>query len=179
MITDSLPKTNQWSPVGIIRRNQREIQRQPDSQLQLRKERLSSSAAAGRFPHASDCAATVTTTLATVICPVTNPDNNFASCLLFSPFHMSPVSFCHASTGSLCRVFSSLCNVHLFSLFPLTKPQGETLGRKRFSVTKKLNSIGAAQMRSLTQVDGFYHTFCSTSSSPLFYSYGLVKNKNL
>ena len=35
--------------------------------------------------QASDCAATVTTTLATVICPVTNPDNNFASCLFDRP----------------------------------------------------------------------------------------------
>ena len=48
---------------------------------------------------------------------------------------MSPVTFCHSSTGSLCRVFLSLCNVHLFSLFPLTKPQGKTLGKKRFSIS--------------------------------------------
>ena len=55
---------------------------------------------------------------------------------LLSPSHMSPVTFCHSSTGSLCRIFLSLWYVHLFSLFPLTKPQGETLGKKRFSVTK-------------------------------------------
>ena len=65
----------------VLKRD-RKTTRQTARQLQLRKERLSSSAAASHFPHASDCAATVTTTLATVICPVTNPDNNFASCLL-------------------------------------------------------------------------------------------------
>ena len=45
---------------------------------------LSAAASHDHFPHASDCAATVTTTLATVICPATNPDNNFASCLFLT-----------------------------------------------------------------------------------------------
>ena len=81
LIADTLAQNKPVAPVSIILRNYRETERQPDRQLQLRKERLSSSAAASHFPQASDCAATVTTTLATVICPVTNPDNNFASCL--------------------------------------------------------------------------------------------------
>ena len=35
----------------------------------------------------NDCAATVTTALTTAICPVTNPDNNFASCLFMIMIH--------------------------------------------------------------------------------------------
>ena len=49
-----------------------------------------------------------------------------------SPFHVSPVTFCHCGTGSLCRVFLSLCNVYFSLSFPksLPKPQGETEGIK-------------------------------------------------
>ena len=85
LIADSLAQNK---PVVSIRHHNKELKRDPKTTRQtaatseLLKERLSSSAAASHFRHASDCAAgTVTTTLATVICPVTNPDNNFASCL--------------------------------------------------------------------------------------------------
>ena len=80
-IADSLAQNK---PVVSIRHHNKELKRDPKTTRQTAatsKERLSSSAAASHFPHASDCAATVTTTLAIVICPVTNPDNNFASCL--------------------------------------------------------------------------------------------------
>ena len=54
-------------------------------------------------PYASDCAATVTTTLATVICPVTNPENNFASCLL-QPSHIQTkrITLLHEYVHSAC-----------------------------------------------------------------------------
>ena len=79
------PKTNQWSPIRIITRNKREIQREADRQLQLRKERQWAPVQPPVIIRTNDYAATVTTALATEICPVTNPDNSFASCLLLEP----------------------------------------------------------------------------------------------
>ena len=82
-MADSLAQNK---PVVSIRHHNEELKRDPkttrqtaatsEGKTELECSRLSFS------PYASDCAATVTTTLATVICPVTNPDNNFASCLL-------------------------------------------------------------------------------------------------
>ena len=78
----------QNKPVVSIRHHNKELMRDPKTTRQTAatsegKTKLECSRYinTSHFPHASDCAATVTTTLATVICPVTNPENNFASCL--------------------------------------------------------------------------------------------------
>ena len=76
------PNTNWWSPVGIKTRTK---------QRNRSKENQTDNCKFGRkdwarvqllvISQTNDFAATVTTALATAICPVTNPDNNFASCL--------------------------------------------------------------------------------------------------
>ena len=76
LIADSLAQNK---PVVSIRHHNKELKRDPkttrqtaatsEGKTELECSRWSFS------PCASDCAATVTTTLATVICPVTNPDN--------------------------------------------------------------------------------------------------------
>ena len=76
----------QNKPVVSNRHHNKELKRDPKTTRQTAatsegKTDLQCSRWSLIFPNASDCAATVTTTLATVICPVTNPDNNFASCL--------------------------------------------------------------------------------------------------
>ena len=83
------PNTNWWSPVGIKTRTK---------QRNRSKENQTDNCKFGRkdwarvqllvISQTNDFAATVTTALATAICPVTNPDNNFASCLLTMNLHL-------------------------------------------------------------------------------------------
>ena len=84
---------------------------------------------------------------------------------------MSPVTFCHSSTGSLCRAVLSLCNVYFSLSFPksLTKRQGETLVIKYlFQWPKTQLSWKVVQEFKQTFVASIGVTFCFRPAREFF-----------